>query len=376
MAHIRPRLMTAVLAKELKFWPVVCLLGPRQVGKSTLLRELLLGPDQGTYKTLDVAADRLRAESNPEMYIEQVTAWPLVIDEAHKSPAIFDEIKASVDRARRPGKFILSGSVRFSGKVGIRESLTGRAAILRLDTMTLAETTSTKIDLAVVRKYLEKGGMPGVCFLRDPPTIESYWSQWLDTVCERDLYQLGKGRLSSALARMIMEHVALLDVPTVANLAKEIRVDARRITSHIEALKDLFVLRELTPDKHGVGKSILLPFDCGLASFLGSPVRRLWQIWFMNECINKKRFSGVANPRTMRYYLTTRQSFVDFVDEAGFHLFSDQATPGRSELMTMRALRKKIGPKPKLYIHCATNSGKHQVEENMFAVPWSFLVNH
>lgn len=52
-----------------------------------------------------------------------------------------------------------------------------------------AYSPAFKIDLAAVQKYLANAGMPGVCFLREQGTIESYWNQWLDTGCERDLYQ-------------------------------------------------------------------------------------------------------------------------------------------------------------------------------------------
>jgi predicted AAA+ superfamily ATPase len=114
MAHIRQRSMTGVVSKEMKFWPVICLLGPRQCGKSTLLRELFLSPEKGTYRSLDPAAMRMNAENSPELFLRQVESWPLVIDEAHKAPALFDEIKSIVDLKRRPGQFVLSGSVQFS----------------------------------------------------------------------------------------------------------------------------------------------------------------------------------------------------------------------------------------------------------------------
>jgi predicted AAA+ superfamily ATPase len=373
MVHIRPREMTSIIAKELKFWPVVCLLGPRQCGKSTLLRELLQQAKKGTYKTLDGAADRLRAQNNPELYIEQVANWPLIIDEAHKAPPIFDEIKANVDREKRPGKFILSSSVRFSSKLGIRESLTGRASILRLDPLTISETESTTITLSEVQRYLTKGGMPGVCFLRDDDVILSYWDQWLETTCERDLQLLGNGRLSGALARLILEYTCTLDLPTSAAIAKLLRVDTRRVNSHLDALCELFLVREITPDLHGVGKSIYIPFDCGVAQHLKAPLRRLWQIWFVNERLNQQRFSGHAHPRPLSYYLTTRNSFVDFADTSGFHLYSDQPTVQRSELMTVKALRKKIGPDIPIFIHCATNSERYELEKNTAAVPWSAL---
>lgn len=372
MAHIRVRHLTEVIKKEMKFWPIVCLLGPRQCGKSTLLRQLLLAPDTGTYRTLDPAGERVRAENSPALFLRQVDSWPLIVDEAQKAPAIFDEIKSIVDAKRRPGQFVLSGSVQFSSRVGIRESLTGRAAVLRLDPLTLRETTSTSIGLGDVQKYLQLGGMPGVCFIRNQATRHSYWDQWLDTTCERDLPQLSAGKLSGTLARLILEQTCVLPLPTAGSIAKELRVDTRRVTTHLNGLKDVFVLREIRPWRSATGKAIFLPFDCGLASHLGAGLRRCWQSWFLNERLNAMRFSGIAHPKTPTYYLTTRKSFIDFADDEGFHLFTDRATPMRSELMTVRALQNKV-PEP-LFIHCAGEMPAHSIDKQIRAVPWASLL--
>ena len=112
------------------------------------------------------------------------------IDEAHKCLDLFDEIKAMVDEDRRPGRFILTGSVQFSKKLGIRESFTGRAASVRMDSMTLSETSPQKNGLKEIQRYLQHGGMPGVCFLRDAEQVRRYWDEWIETTCYRDLLEI------------------------------------------------------------------------------------------------------------------------------------------------------------------------------------------
>lgn len=373
MPHIRPRSMTKVIQKELSFWPVVCLLGPRQCGKSTLLRELLFDSENCTYRTLDSAGERSRAQNSPELYLGQVEKWPLIVDEAHKAPELFDEIKAKVDEKRRPGKFVLTGSVRFSTRVGIRESLTGRAAVLYLDPLTISETSHSPVTLNEVNRYLRNGGMPGVCFLRSEDKVQSYWEQWLDTICERDLNGVSKGRLSGTLARLIIEKSCELALPTAHAIAVDLSTDTRRINTHLKALQDLFVIREVIPSTLGIGKEIYLPFDSGLATHLKASLRRRWQSWFINETLNRSRFSGKAHAKLPNYYITSRRSMVDFVDEHGFHLFSDKAVPSRKDLMTVSALQKKISKQERIFIHCATDAEPFDIDKQIKVLGWKEL---
>ena len=160
----------------MKFWPVVALLGPRQCGKSTFLRELAFNKGGSTYRTFDTSSQRRLALQNPEIYLKNVDTYPLIIDEAHKVPDVFDEIKALVDTKRMPGRFVLSGSVEFSRKTGVRESLTGRCATMRMDSLTISETHSKKaLSIKDVLLHLETGGMPGVFAIRDINQRHSYW---------------------------------------------------------------------------------------------------------------------------------------------------------------------------------------------------------
>jgi predicted AAA+ superfamily ATPase len=244
---------------------------------------------------------------------------------------------------------------------------------LYLDPLTIAETTSTLISLNEVNRYLKHGGMPGVCFLRSDEKRFSYWEQWLDTICERDLVGISKVRLSGSLARLIIEKTCELEVPTAASIATELSVDTRRITSHLKALQDLFVIREIFPSNLGIGKAIYIPFDCGLASHLKASLRRCWQSWFINELINKLRFNGNAHAKPPSYYLTSRHSMIDFVHDNGFHLFTDKAVPSRKDLMTVKALQKKITKRDKIFIHCATDAPKFDIDSQIKAIGWKDL---
>jgi predicted AAA+ superfamily ATPase len=369
--HLRNRFLKKRFQHHLKHWPIVGLLGPRQCGKSAFLRELVWGETAHTYRTLDSLAVRRRAEESPELFLSEVENYPLIVDEVQKAPALFDELKAVVDLQRIPGRFVISGSVQFSKKTGIRESLTGRIAILRLDTMTLKETTSDEVDLATVSRYLSRGGMPGVCFSRDEPHRNSYWEQWLDTLCEKDLRAFSGGRLSPDIARRILEQTALLELPTALEIAHQLRIDVRRVNTHLEALRDLFVIHSINPDPAGSGKTIHLPFDTGLATYLKAELRRKWQIWFITEALNQTRFAGSPQP-AVQYYLTRRGSFIDFSTAGQLHLFSDLPHPDHRLMMTANAAELKFKDR-KISIYCPTDAPSAPLTAGIRTEAWSNL---
>jgi predicted AAA+ superfamily ATPase len=370
MAHLRDRALTLELRKQLKFWPILTLLGPRQSGKSTFLRDLVFEKLQYSYLSLDRIAARDAAQRNPEQFLSSIESEPAIIDEAHKAPDLFDEIKASVDEDRRPGRFILTGSVRFSAKLGIRESFTGRAANLRFDSMTLGETLSGHSpNIKSIHRYLKMGGMPAVCFLRDSIQIERYWTEWIETTCHRDLREAGGTRLDGDLAHRILECASQLDFPSSTEIASRLRVDARRIRTHLEGLESLFLLRKWEPDPNSVGKPLYLPFDCGLASYFQAPLRRLWQVWFAHTLLNRARFSGKKEPR-LQYNLTTRGSFADFVIDDEVTLFHDGTYPTPQMMKTLTALEKRL-PDHSITVASQTDQPARKVTPRIWSRPWA-----
>jgi len=212
------------------------------------------------YETFDLQSTRSRATKSPELFLDNGRPL-LIIDEAQKLPNIFDEIKAIVDNKRTLGKFILSSKVRMSKRVHVREPLTGRTSTIRLEPLVLRETSKAKsFSLTDTMEFIEKGSMPGVCFLRDQMQRDKYWEQWLDTTCQRDLKIFGRGALSGDLAFEILEATVKLLLPNLSDISREINVDARRVKSVVEALEDLFILRPIPPAKSGVVKNNLSPF--------------------------------------------------------------------------------------------------------------------
>lgn len=359
MPHERARQVLGLILKRYQFWPVLGLLGARQTGKSTLFRDQVVKNVRAKYLTLDQKDLREQANKHPTLFLDQydLTKTPLIIDEVQKAPDLFDAIKQNVDENRRPGKFLLTGSVDFSRKAGIRESLTGRIGTIRLYPLTLSEclgkslsnswlslkVEEKKYSLAEVTKRLHHGGLPGICFMRSDAERKEAFSAWLDTTCFRDLLQIKGVRLSGELAYEILEQLCILDEPTVVELAKKLKINVRKITTHLEALETLFVVQKVLPDSLGVGKTRYFIFDSGLATHLGANLKRQMQIWLLHECLAQHEYSG--QPERVKYYMSRKKSYIDFILEKNrkkfAYIVTDEESVSTYTLRTAEAFIKK-----------------------------------
>lgn len=357
MAHERDRHAFDLILKRHRFWPVLGVLGARQTGKSTLFREQIAKKVGAQYATLDQKDLREEATKHPTLFLESFTKAPIIIDEVQKAPDLFDAIKQSVDEKRRPGRFLLTGSTDFSQKVGIRESLTGRIGLIRLYPLTLAECAEKKMSsswltqknsapfsLSEVSKRLKYGGLPGICFIRSDAERQNAFTAWIDTTCFRDLQQIKKPRLSGELAQDILSALSLSAESTATELAKNLHVNVRKILTHLEGLETLFVVQRIEPHALGIGKTRYHLFDSGLAAHLGADQKKQMQIWLLHECLAQHEYSG--HPVRVKYYVSRKGSFVDFIIEKNRQIFAYIVTDAESvstyTRRTAEAFLKKV----------------------------------
>ena len=132
----RPRQAAARLGRLLEHFPAVVVVGARQVGKSTLLRHLFEG--QADIVVFDPGIDVQGARAEPDLFLDQ-HGTPLVLDEIQYAPELVPALKRRIDRDRRPGSYILTGSQQWEVLRALSESLAGRVAFLDLEGFTLAE---------------------------------------------------------------------------------------------------------------------------------------------------------------------------------------------------------------------------------------------
>ena len=151
-AHPLPRALTATVRAALADTPVVCLLGPRQCGKTTLAR--MLAPRFGYVSFDDVDALAL-ARSDPNGFLAALPGH-VILDEIQRVPELLRAIKLSVDRDRRPGRFLLTGSANLLLLPRLGDSLAGRMAVVELQPLAAAEQVNDNameaMD-AIIREY-------------------------------------------------------------------------------------------------------------------------------------------------------------------------------------------------------------------------------
>lgn len=382
MPHQRPRHVLQLVQKRLNGQSVVALQGARQTGKSFLARELLCRKMKAAvYLTFDSLALRQSASVSPESFlIQHDDAMPLILDEAQKSPEIFDAIKKTVDERKVPGRFLLLGSTEFSRQVLIRESLTGRLTRVRVHPFDLAETIGLEEKRLpdgpalrkVLLKYVEQGGLPGICFSRDSKQREQLLEDWLGLICYRDLQQFKTLKLDGEIAYQIMKELALQTEPTLAAVSNSLRLDSRKVDNHLRALEELFVVTKLMPHPSGTGKPIFMLFDSGLAHHLGASLERRLHIWLLNEQMSYESYFGTKRA-LFYYYRSSGKKMIHLVREAAdktltaFQLINfEKFQFADSELM--RAFLKKNSGKATGHV-LGPSTEKVKINDVPF-VPW------
>ncbi len=275
MPHLRKRYILANLARLLGFSPLVGVLGHRQVGKTTLLEQV-----SSEYFSLDNSDERQLARKNPDRYLEKKRGGRVALDECQQVPDLFAALKERVRKSKKPGQFIMSGSVRFSSARQLRESLTGRIMTQELLPLTLPElegapltnffVAATHRPLSsleicplpsslfkrrnlMLKKYFTDGGLPGLCFIRDRVLQRSRFEEQLRTMLDRDLRILTGTGMSYDQLRDFLAAIADAEFEplNLSGLARRIKVSSPTLKSLLTAFEAMFLIRIL-PVEGGV----------------------------------------------------------------------------------------------------------------------------
>ncbi len=335
--HMRSRHIEPVLLKRAKMFPVIGVLGARQVGKSTFLMNQWCKQKKATYLTFDEKEVVVRATRAPAQLLideSQNQKKHLIIDEAQKVPHIFDSIKALVDKNRRVGAFTLSGSVEFSSKSGIRESLAGRMGITKLYPMTMRELNNDNFaapwvtfnfDMGAplkpksVETRLERGGMPIFCSISDLDERIGIIHSWMEAICYRDLKQLKDADYDSEIAYNLMIYLATESrLVSYSRLASEFGTTTASIKKHLSALEALFLIYEIPSFENPRGQSMYCIFDSGVYNGLRGGEQTIFSrhtnlvSLLINEIYSQYEYSGKIKPH-LYYYRTRGGAEIDLV---------------------------------------------------------------
>lgn len=260
----QPRVAEARLQGLLKLFPVVAITGPRQSGKTTLLKHLFPGY---VYHSFDTPLQRSYFEDDPEAFIKSF-AGPAILDEVQNVPAIFEWIKAEVDRDRSPGRFILTGSAQFSMVKGITESLAGRCGFLSLLPFQVAELPAGDWTDA------ELGGWYPELALRSWKDCREWFDAYTMTYLERDvrsMIDIGKIRDFQAVLGLLAARTA--QELNLSQIARDAGVNEKTVGAWVSVLEASYLIFLLQPYHRNLGKRLvkrpkLYFWDTGLVSHL------------------------------------------------------------------------------------------------------------
>jgi uncharacterized protein len=325
------RQLASQLEKASRGFPAVLLTGPRQCGKTTLLRHLL---PRASYVLLEDPDVISRVRTDPRAFMEALRP-PVILDEIQNAPELFNYVRSRIDAApNKKGQWILTGSQEAGLMQGVTESMAGRVAVLHLLPLSTAE--SPKVSLL-------RGGYPGV--INRPSAAELWFRSYVQTYLERDVRAVTAVRDLGAFRRFLALLASrMAGILNRSDLAGPLGVSVPTISEWLNALEVTGQVLIVPPFYENFGKRLIKSpkvyfVDCGLACHLlgiGS-MKALQESTFYGPIFEAFVAAEIAKQQVNRgdrpeiYYFRDQQGLeVDFVVPRG---------PGRLALIEAKATK-------------------------------------
>lgn len=312
-------------------FPAVLLTGARQTGKTALLTRLF---PQATFVSLDLPSAAQYAEEAPEKFLDQYSQ-PLILDEIQYAASIFRYLKRAIDERRHEmGRFLMTGSQKFSLMQSVSESLSGRCAVVELDTLSSAEVRHAPLDSPIeLVHFLWRGGFPEL--YRNPQLrTADFYSSYIATYLERDvrlLLRVGNLRdFERFLRACALRSGQLLNL---TDLARDIGIAGSTAKDWLSVLAASNQIALLEPYFGNVAKRLiktpkLYLRDTGLLCFLlglDSPeaverspfIGAIWETFVFNQLVRAKAIKNSS--ASIFFWRDAHGTEVDFaVEHQGF----------------------------------------------------------
>lgn len=311
--------------KLLGFFPVLGITGPRQVGKTTLVKQLSKYISKETiYLDLESSTD-VALLNEAELFLKEQADKCVIIDEIQRMPALFPLLRSLIDRDRKPGRFIVLGSASPDLIRNSSESLAGRISYLNLMPFSLTEVP-TKIT---INKHWLIGGFPEALLASDNYYTNKWHESFVKTYIERDLPMLGfmsdPIRMERIIRMVASLHGQILNYSTIAKAVDYSVFNVRRI---INILEHAFMLVSLPPyfvntKKRLVKSPKIYIRDSGLLHYLtniqnqqhllsNAILGASWEGYVIEQIRN-----NIGTQYRLSFFRTQDQSEVDLVIEKG-----------------------------------------------------------
>lgn len=359
-----------------KMFQVVLVCGPRQVGKTTMLKHFANGTNR-TYVTLDDLDDRALALSDPKLFFQKYKP-PVLIDEIQFAPNLFSYIKIMADDNQIAGEFWLSGSQSYKVMKLASESLAGRIGIMNMYSLTYQEiinnledipqdfsfntlnslTSKPKLELNNIFSYIFKGGMPKTIDYTDEMRAE-YFKSYIETYLMKDIQELGKitdvVRFRKFLTACASQNT---NVVNYANLALASDISEPTAKEWLSTLQGIGIVYLVQPYFNNSLKRLtktpkLYFFDTGLCAYLAKiPSEKMllasslagayFENYVMNQFVIKNTLS--KNERNIYFYRDVDQNEIDILleDREGITPLEIKlsANPNKRDIEKFRILEK------------------------------------
>jgi uncharacterized protein len=324
--------------------PVTMVVGPRQSGKSTLVQALGSELDGARYLTLDDGITLAAAREDPAGFVGD-GARTLIVDEVQRAPDLLREIKASVDRERRPGRFVLTGSADVLTLPRVAETLAGRMEVLRLWPLSQGEIEGrresfvdallsgtpeaisavgppSKADLLA---RIEAGGFPEAV-ARAGVRRRRWFDSYLDTMLQREVRDLANVAGLADLPRlMLLLASRTTGLLNYSGISRDLGMPQSTLKRYVALLETAFLIRTVPAWFRNIGKRLvkspkLMLTDAGLLSHLlggGDGVERSFGAALENfVTMELVKQAGVSEFRPAIYHYRTASGIeVDAVIE-------------------------------------------------------------
>jgi len=252
---------------------VVLVVGPRQAGKTTLVRDLADGSLPRSYVTMDAASVRRAAAEDPVGFIAGLDL-PVAIDEIQRAPDLLLEVKRIVDQDPRPGQFLLTGSARVLSLPRVADALVGRVESVTLWPISQAEVEESKSNLVDALFAAEPpsisgakegpdawltralaGGLPEAREREEGRRRDAWFSSYLETLVERDIRDLSEIRAVDEVPALLALLASRATGPlNIAALAADLRISEASARRYLALLRAVFALLRVPAWRRNLGR--------------------------------------------------------------------------------------------------------------------------
>ena len=407
--------MSQLVVAALRDFPVVLVVGARQVGKSTLVQAIADSEWRARYFTLDDRTVLDAALTSPDGFLEEIE-HPAIIDEVQKAPDLLRAIKLLVDRQRKPGMFLLTGSANILTLSKVSESLAGRVAVFELDPFSWPELNRNRVPSSIddlfgagksgdllkvwpkasqggrlqeIQKFILSGGFPTPSLMDSERSRQLWFESYRQTYIERDLRDITNiahlpdfGRLMRTLALRTGQML------NMSELSRDVGLPVSTLRRYFHILAQTYQAFVVPPFFANVGKRLVKTpkvymADTGVACHLSAADR--WETlvsqnrvgptvetWVMTEI--RKMIAVSSRPAELLYWRTSTGQEVDFLLERGGDIVGIEVKWGAGiqerDLSGMNGCREALGKRWRMGVLLHGGTETVPIDDKTIAVPF------